>query len=216
MVCGVCWSRVREIPQPRCDRCWTPFRVQDLAVSCAVCPDLPPSVRALRSAFLHEGPVRRLVHGLKYGGWPVLAEPLGQRAAAVPFTREAEEEIRLVVPVPLSATRLRQRGYNQAELLARAIARTRGWECAAGILLRGRDTRSQTALHPAERRANVAGAFRTCPGRAAQLDGEHVLLVDDVWTTGATGLACGEALIRAGARAVSILTFARALPDLHR
>lgn len=215
VVCGVCWARARVIPVPRCERCWSPSRALLPAAACIECGELPPSVRGVRSAYLHDGPVRRLVHGLKYGGWSSLAEPMGARMASVPLPLEAEEEIRIVVPVPLTPTRLRQRGYNQAELLAREISRLRGWKCAPEVLLRGGETRTQTALHPSERRANVAGAFRagTSPVR---IDGEHLLLVDDVWTTGATSLACSEALIRAGARAVSVLTFARALPDLER
>jgi predicted amidophosphoribosyltransferase len=82
------------------------------------------------------------------------------------------------------------------------------------LLLRVRSTGSQTTLHPSERRANVAGAFRAAAG--TRLAGEHVMIVDDVWTTGATALACGEALLLAGARAYSVVTLARALPELDR
>ena len=185
-------------------------------LGCTHCPLLPPSVRAVRSALVLHGPARELVHALKYGGWSALAEPMAQRMAAEPLGQEAEEEVRLVVPVPTSPVRIRERGYNQAALLAREVARLRGWECVVDGLVRGRSTGSQTALHPTERRANVAGAFAPTAGRGEMLRREHVLLVDDVWTTGATALACCDALLAGGARAVSVLTFARALPELNR
>lgn len=181
---------------------------------CALCAELPPSLRALRSPYLLDGPPRELVHGLKYGGWRALAAAMGRRMAAVDLPREVAEEVRLVVPTPVSPVRLRQRGYNQAALLAEAVAAERGWTCAPDVLVRSRASETQTALHPSERRANVAGAFEA-PGGPGSLRLEHVLLVDDVWTTGATALACGAAMLAAGARAYSVLTFARALPELR-
>ena len=183
---------------------------------CPTCVVLPPAVRSLRSAFVLEGPAHRLVHGLKYGGWYSLAAPMAERMARVDLGEEAEEEVELVVPVPLSEVRLRQRGYNQAGLLAAEVARLRDWPCRPDLLRRSRATETQTALHPAERRANVAGAFQALPERAAPVRRQHILVVDDVWTTGATTLACAEALLAGGARAVSVLTFARALPELRR
>ena len=84
------------------------------------------------------------------------------------------------------------------------------------MLVRTRSATTQTGLHPAERRANVAGAFAVPAERGTRLAGAHILLVDDVWTTGATALACAEALWEGGARVVSVITFARALPDRRR
>lgn len=220
LVCGACWSRLREIPRPYCDRCGMPRRPSISAAlassGCTTCDFLPPAVRSLRSAYVLEGPAHRMVHGLKYGGWHSLAAPMGSRMAAVDLGAEAEEELRVVAPVPLSPVRQRQRGYNQAALLAEQVARLRELQYVPELLLRQRSSESQTTLHPAERRANVAGAFRAHPEAAASVRREHVLLVDDVWTTGATTLACAEALLQAGARAVSVLTFARALPELRR
>jgi ComF family protein len=154
-----------------------------------------------------------MVHALKYGGWHALASPMGRRMAALTFPLETEEEVRFVVPVPLGPARLRARGYNQAECLAREVARCRGWSCRPDLLLRARATDAQATLHADERRANVAGAFRAADSARDVVQGEHLLVVDDVWTTGATALACCQALLSAGARAVSVLTFARALPD---
>ncbi len=168
----------------------------------------------MRSAYVHGTPLRELIHALKYGGWWRLGASLGRRLAHLEYPEEVTEEVRLVVPVPLSPARLRQRGYNQAQLLAAALCEARGWESAPQLLRRVRSAGSQTALHPSERRANVAGAFEAVAG--APIRGEHIMLVDDVWTTGATALACGEALLRGGARSYSVVTFARALPGLDR
>lgn len=216
LVCVTCWSRTRALPVPACARCGSPTPAGAVPLrDCAVCPMLPPSLRAVRSAFQYEAVSRRLVRALKYGGWRALAAPMAERMAALPLSLEAEEEVRWVVPVPLAAVRLRERGYNQAEELARNLARRRGWSHSPELLERHRPTDRQTALHAAERRANVAGAFRVPIPAERALRGEHLLLVDDVWTTGATALACTEALLAAGARAVSVLTFARALPELR-
>jgi ComF family protein len=159
-------------------------------------------------------PVRNMIHALKYGGWTAVAGPLAQRMAALPFPEDVREEVRIVVPVPTSAVRLRERGYNQAALLAEALARRMSRTHEPDVLVRQRSMGTQTTLHPDERRANVAGAFT--PAAGVSLAGEHVLLIDDVWTTGATALACVDALLSAGARVVSVATFARAIPGLDR
>jgi predicted amidophosphoribosyltransferase len=214
-VCGACWSRMRAIPPPRCERCWNPHD-PTLREHCPLCEQLPPALRAVRSAALMEGPARALVHALKYGGWSGVAPALAARMAALPLPLEVEEEVGLVVAVPLGRARMRERGYNQAAPLAADVARRKGWRDEPGLLVRARSTARQATLHPAERRANVAGAFSVPAALRPSLCGEHVLIVDDVWTTGATALACVEALLAAGARAASAITFARALPELGR
>jgi ComF family protein len=162
------------------------------------------------------GPAAAMVHALKYGGWGDLAEEMGVRMAGVRFPRAVEAEIRALVPVPLSPARLRERGFNQAELLGRVVGRQRGWPLIAGVLVRERHTRRQARLAPRERAANVAGAFRVLAGGMAPLEDAHLLLVDDVLTTAATAQDCVRVLCQAGARAVSVLTFARARRELPR
>jgi ComF family protein len=141
---------------------------------------------------------------------------MAARIAALEFPVDTRQVAGLVIGVPTSATRRRERGYNQAELLAAELARLGGRRHAPWLLRRTRATATQTALHPGERRANVARAFTVPAGAADELRGEHVLLVDDVWTTGATALACAQALFDAGARVASIATFARVVPELER
>lgn len=217
LVCRVCWSRVRPVPAPRCERCWAPLLAGKAeGARCAACAEVPAGIRVVRSALLMGETTRALVHALKYRGWSALAEPLARRMAELPFPEDVEEEARVCVPVPTSAARMRERGYNQAALLAAAFAARTGRTADAGVLVRARTTGTQTALHPAERRANVAGAFTVPAERAASIRGEHLLLVDDVWTTGATAASCARALLEAGARVVSVATFARVVPELDR
>ena len=175
-----------------------------------------PAVRAVRSAFLLEGHVRAIVHALKYRGWHSIGVPIAGRMAAAVQDDADVKDLDVVVPVPLSAARLRQRGYNQAAALAAPLATVLGLPFAGDILEKRPRADSQTTLHPAERRANVAGAFWVDDRRVGPLLARHVVLVDDVWTTGATSLACADALLRAGARAITVATFARALPELER
>jgi ComF family protein len=218
LVCGVCWSRCRPLPAPRCARCWNPVDPhREPSPVCRVCREWPAGVRAIRSAFALGDVPRALAHALKYGGWSAAAEGMAARMAGMELPRDTASEARLVVPVPTSRTRLRERGYNQAALLAEGYARRTGRLYDPDLLHRVRATASQTSLHPGDRRANVARAFAAPDAGAAKaLLGEHVILVDDVWTTGATALACADALREAGARAVSVVTFARAVPELKR
>lgn len=152
--------------------------------------------------FEFSGPTRDLVHALKYGGRPSVAdflirEAAQELAACRPLLNTA------VVPIPLHPVRERERGYNQAELLARGIASCVGGSVASGALLRCRHTRAQARLSRPERAENVRGAFRA---RASRLAGRPVLLVDDVVTTGATMAAAAAALLDAGAGPAVCLT----------
>ncbi|HEX5723830.1 MAG TPA: ComF family protein [Longimicrobiaceae bacterium] len=217
VVCGPCWTRCRPLPAPRCPRCWGPVPAGgEPAPVCRGCEEWPAHVRTVRSAFLLGDTVRALVHALKYRGWEAAAAPMAARMAALDFPADVRSEARLAVPVPTSPARLRERGYNQAALLARGYAERNGLRHLPDLLLRLRAAGTQTALRPTERRANVTRAFAVAPGRAGELRGEHVVLVDDVWTTGATALACARALVDAGARVVSVATFARVVPALER
>ncbi len=189
---------------PSCAAC--DARVPRRAVLCAACAGavLRAGPGPVVAFALFGGPVAEALRRLKYGDRPDLARPLGHllRRAA----REARLRANLVVPVPLHPARLAERGYNQAALLASAVARELGAPLAARALERTRDTPQQARLDRARRLENVAGAF---VGRA-RLHGQNVVLVDDVATTGATLDACGAALRAAGALSVTALCVARA------
>jgi ComF family protein len=178
--------------------------------TCTDCREWPPALRFARSACLYEPPADELVHALKYHGWRVAVDAMVERMAAVRLPAEVEREARICVPVPTAAARRRQRGYDQAALLARAYARLTGRDFAEALLRSGNAV-TQTALQPVARGANVAGGFRAAERVATLLTGAHVLLVDDVLTTGATAAECVRTLTAAGVRCVSLITFARAL-----
>jgi len=172
---------------------------------CARCRTSPLQIERIRSVAYFEGVLRKAMHSFKYRRRAVLAEPPGDLMAA--YWRQHPMIVDVVVPVPLHAARLRQRGYNQAALLARHMARRVGLGVDEVTLVRQRATASQVELDAKQRRENVRDAF-ACSGDG--LAGKQVLLIDDVCTTGATLEACAVALGEGGARGVQALTLARA------
>lgn len=207
IVCGRCWARLALLPAPRCDRCGHPTWTH----RCRWCDALPPYVRAGRSVcWATVGAGRPIVHALKYGGWAAVAEGMATRMGRLDWPPDVREERAALVPVPLAASRLRQRGYNQSERLARALAPIWSVPVWTQVLERARETRTQTRLSPEERLGNVRGAFRSPLAARNVLRGAHVVLVDDVVTTGATLIECAAALCDGGARIVSFVTFGRA------
>jgi predicted amidophosphoribosyltransferase len=168
---------------------------------------------------MHTGSGPPIVHALKYGGWHAVARDMAERMARLAWPADVIAERAAVLPVPLAPSRLRERGFNQSERLARALAESWRVPLRCDVLDRARATDTQTRLTPEERLANVSGAFRVrdLPPLASRreheelgLRGAHVVLVDDVVTTAATLNACAEALVAAGARCVSYVTFGRA------
>ena len=214
-LCGICGSRMRHLAAPGCERCGQPLDAWEGRSGgeppsrCGFCRGWPDSVAWAASAvWMVDGPARELVHALKYAGWRVAAGPM---AAAIARRCAARlEDVDLLVPVPLGSRRLRERGYNQAAALARALGERVGARVDERALVRVRETRTQTTLGPAERWRNVNGAFAP----AGALAGVKVAVVDDVLTTGATLAACAAALAAGGAGAAGAVTFARAaVPD---
>jgi ComF family protein len=199
LVCALCRSRWRTVPGPLCDRCGQPT-FADLA--CRICADWTPALRRVRSAVWLDQSARLAVHRLKYEGWTRVADSLAEAMRGLgPLTGQVS-----LIPVPLGARRARERGYNQSERIATALARHVGVPVRTDLLYRTRETRTQTTLTPEARRANLSGAFT-----AGDVGGLAVVLVDDVFTTGATLVSAGEALTAAGAASVDAVTFARAL-----
>jgi ComF family protein len=206
-LCPRCWSGLRFIRAPLCDRLGIPlpYDAGDQPVSSTALRH-PPLYDRARAALAFDGVARDLIHAFKYA----------DRHEAVPlFTRWLSDagrvliaEADMIAPVPLHPWRLVRRRFNQSAVLAGRLARAHDKPLMLG-LRRVRRTKQQVGLAFAERRANVEGAFRVSPGQAAAVAGAHVLLIDDVITTGATVEACAVALQEAGAVAVDVLAVAR-------
>lgn len=207
-LCMACWPKLTLIERPCCERLGTPlaFDIGPGALSAAAIADPPPFERA-RAVCLHDDISRVLVHGLKYRDRLELA-PLMARWM-VRAGRELVADAELIVPVPLHRRRLWRRRFNQSALLAGEISGQCDRPLLADGLSRLRATRSQVGLDASQRADNVRGAFRVLPDARAAIEGRRILLVDDVYTTGATVRACVRALKRARASAVDVLTFAR-------
>ena len=212
LVCGGCRSRLPVTPWPRCPRCHHPRGTgRGGEATCRACAGWPGAFTRARHAYLLAPPADAMVHALKYEGWAELAPEMGAAMARVSLPPAPPGGGRWVVPVPTTRARVRRRGYNQAELLARSVAERLG-EGLIEALVRTRGGATQVALHPSQRRANVRGVFAVREEEIPRLAGAHVVLVDDVLTTGATAAAAAEEVVRVGVSEVTRLTYARALP----
>jgi ComF family protein len=155
-------------------------------------------------------PASSIIHALKYGGWSRVAEEMAERMSRLSWPRDVVDERAALVPIPLASARKRERGYNQSALIAGALARRWRIPVWETLVVRSRETRSQTRLTPEQRLGNVAGSFQIAAGNLEELQGAHVMIVDDVVTTAATLNECAKVLYEAGARIISYVTFGRA------
>ena len=207
-VCVSCKTRLRRPPPPRCSRCDVPQGTGHLpGQPCLECASWPSVLVQSRAAAIMEPPADALVHALKYEGWMELAGFMARRMASV---LNSDDEVEFVTHVPTTPRRRRRRGYDQARVLAKAVAGILGLPCLDALERRGGGT--QVRLTPEARRQNVEGKFRVLSASRSRIQGAGVILIDDVLTTGATATAVASVLGEAGARSVRLLTFARALP----
>ena len=209
-LCADCRAGSRAITSPCCPVCGIPFLTEaGIDHRCGACLSDPPRFDAARSAVLFEGAVRELIHRFKYSSKVQHGRPLALLAAGHLAGFAGECAADLVIPVPLHVKRLRERGFNQAVLLGEILAKQWGLPLSRRNLRRTRWTEPQISLTAAERKQNVQGAF-SLSDRAAVKD-RKILLVDDVFTTGSTVAECARTLKKGGAKAVYVVTVARAI-----
>jgi ComF family protein len=209
-LCAPCRAAMAPPPEPLCRTCGVPLPPSDPSGPCPGCLRHPPAFSTARAAALYLpsasglNPLAAAVQGLKYRGRRALADALGALLAErYPFADDA-----LLVPVPLHRDRLRERGFDQALLLAQALGRRRGLPVAPRLLVRVRATETQARLQAHDRWHNLRGAFAACAAGVPRA--RPLVLVDDVLTTGATANACAAALRAAGAVRVDVFTVGRA------
>jgi ComF family protein len=214
-LCAACIVEIQPFQPPFCDRCGAPVPAGHPV--CPACAVSNPPFAWSQAMGQYAGPLQKAIHRLKYEGRTALARPLGvllarslDRPPSPLLSSGLPGEtpgFDCVVPVPLHPARFRERGYNQAERLARVVAQERGWQLETRGLLRIRRTRTQTDLGPEERAANVRGAFAAREPLA--FDNQRVLLIDDVLTTGSTMRECARVVQEAGAVRVCLVALAR-------
>jgi ComF family protein len=210
-LCPACWAGISFIEKPYCAVLGRPFS-QDLGAGFLSAEAIanPPDFDQLRSATVHDHVARQMVHGLKYRDRTDLAPMMAEWM--IRASDGALEEADLILPVPLHRFRLMSRRFNQAAELARQIAHKTSVSLLPDALYRSRQTKRQVGLGLKAREDNVRGAFKVTETGRGQIFGKRVVLVDDVYTTGATANAAARSLRRAGAAHITVLTFAMALP----
>lgn len=215
-ICDECLASITRIPENACDLCGMPlssFANSEVAGPCPACREQPYAFARARSYGIYEGALKRAILLLKFeeikplGGW------FAGRLAELVKKEHEKLAADVVVPVPLHRQREKERGYNQAALIAKPLAKELGLPYKAVLLMRTKPRPNKQILSIEERWTSVRGAFATCS--CSQVDNQRVLLVDDVLTTGATVDACARVLREAGAKSVVCLTVARAERSLQ-
>jgi len=204
LVCEGCAGKVERLGSPGCIRCGAPSGV--IRNSC-VCRNLTAGIESLRSSTFYEGVVRDVIHHFKFGGYWGLASRMADMMEEDGRRLVEAMDDTVVVGIPLHRVRLKERGYDQAKLLARSLSGRLGLEYVEGVVKRIKNSKPQARLSLRERKGNVQDAFTI--DDPSKIDNKTVLLIDDVCTTGITLSSCANVLTDAGARGVFALTFAR-------
>lgn len=208
-VCAACWAQVRFVVPPFCERCGLPFEGEiEGTFECANCREMDLHFAAARSSVVARGPVLEAIHRYKYDRHLWFEEFLVELLLVRARDWFAQEKCDAILPVPLFPVKQRERGFNQAERLARRLGTAVNARVEGGLLKRTLPTPSQTRLSRAQRAENMRNAFALRADH--NLNGGHFVLVDDVFTTGATTSACAKLLRQAGVERVTVWTVARA------
>ncbi len=213
-LCAACWAKLSPIERPFCEKLGIPFTYDPGPgiYSMQAMAD-PPAYARARAAVRYDEIAGTMVHALKYGDRLDLAPVMARWMARA--GGELLSDAELIVPVPLHWRRMWSRRFNQSATLAKLLAKPHGLPVSVTALKRVRATPQQVGLSKSERAANVQGAFRVDAAGRAEIAGRHILLVDDVLTSGATVDTCARALLRGGARQVDVLTFARVVDNIR-
>jgi ComF family protein len=210
-LCVDCWRSLRFLGEPCCERCGLPFEFErGEAALCGACIAAPPDYDRLRAATAYGPTARRIALKLKYGGKPAVAATLAHFMQRWLAGLEADA---IIAPVPLHRWRIWRRGYNQAALIAASLARHSGLALELELLERVKATPLLRGLNRRERALAVRGAFRVRAAAVPKVANRTVVLIDDVYTSGATASACARELKRAGAARVNIICWARVVGD---
>ena len=211
MLSAEAWGALNFITDPQCNRCGFPFDYDTESISegniCAACTKSPPPYDKARSVFVYDDASRDIVLGFKHGDQthavpffvPWLVQAAGNLLSNADY----------LIPVPLHRWRLLRRRFNQSSLMAKYLSKETGVEVLLDGLERMRPTKTQGHLNSNQRLKNVKNAFRVHPDHVDKLKGKNIILVDDVFTTGATVLECTKVLKKAGVESVNILSLAR-------
>ncbi|MCI0351659.1 MAG: ComF family protein [Acidobacteriales bacterium] len=214
VVCQSCWDSLKVIEAPWCGVCGYAFPSKAIDPNQALCGACRRGLYRFDVARAY-GPfqdsLREIIHHLKYGRHPSLARPLAVRLTSVYEAHRHSLQADWLIPVPLHPARERERGFNQAVEISRHFSRLAGVPLAWRWLLRTRPTQVQAGLTRRERRSNVNGAFDVSKG--AEIQGKTLLVIDDVFTTGATLNECARILKQRGAAKVAVLSVARVIKE---
>ncbi|CAL7960518.1 competence protein ComFC [Alphaproteobacteria bacterium] len=206
-LCLECWQRLAFITSPHCCLCSKPKVFEQQKCPCEFTKCTRNYYHRVRSALLYEGVAKNLIKRFKYGGHTNLQHIFAKWL----YSNVAQwiEDSHVIIPIPLHVRKLRERGYNQAWLIAKLLAKHYNKACIENALFRSRYTMSQSNLSHWERQQNILGAFMINDKYAHVFENRNVILVDDVITTGATANECAKVLAGCGARRINILTIAR-------
>ncbi|MBM7623026.1 ComF family protein [Sporohalobacter salinus] len=205
-LCRDCLSQIEYITDNYCISCGKPMNDKDK--KCSTCQERKYYFNQARAVALYSGSLVDYIHRLKYQGEQILAKPLGKLLGICGTKFYDLQEIDLILSVPMAVEKFKSRGFNQAHLLALEVGNYFKLPVNNGVLRRAVNTVSQSKLSPAERKKNVSNIFYCEPDRLGMIEDKDLLLIDDIYTTGATVNECAKVLQRAGAASVSVLTLA--------
>jgi ComF family protein len=204
-ICINCWNSVLPYNGPKCQKCSKPL-ISDVSTICGDCLQDQPAFTNARSFGLYDGVLKKAINLMKYHGIKRLSKPLSELLLQIEIPRGD-----IIVPVPLFKKRLKQREFNQSALLAKNIAKALGIKLLPDCLVKVRDTVPQVGLNSKERKKNIKKAFDI--RSRDPIEGKDIILVDDVFTTGATVKECSRVLKKAGAKDIFVITLAHSAID---